>query len=608
MTKLHDPVLDFSDRVAVLPVVHGSAEFARETRKRLKRANCDCLAVALPPSFAAPVEEAVGLLPQISVVLQEEATPVGSCNYVPVDPCQAVIAAIREAMDSGLDRAYIDLEVADYESESVNIPDPYALAKLPLEKFLTALVATLPAPEEGQRLRRIARMAHELHVLELEYECIVLVCSAPDWPWIRSAYMERLPFQKHEPGAGMPQMFRAATESLCFVLGELPFITQIYEHRRAELLADESQSIDGVKSLLLRARDYLAEERDRLTPQRLSQLLTYLRNLTVLDGRLAPDLYNLALAAKQVVDDDYALAVVEASREYPAQLLPSEVEELRMGDGKLVDAEGNPKPCKNRLEGIPRIWRKLPLRPTPPAPKRRNWELQWDPFTQCSYPPEDHRIENFQQHVREQARLLMGEDLARTEKFTSSLKDGLDVRESLRNWHTGDLYVREIPATTGNVEVVVFIFDSPADEEIYRWRGTWFAEHEEESTLAFFATPFRDNLVGPGIGQARYGGCFFMFPPRPIPDIWHDPRFAHARSLEEHLLVAALLHSRERRVVLVSPVPPRSRWRHLARQSKRQLVYLPLKRFSGATIDRLRRFHVLNGKAVRSYAARYIRR
>jgi hypothetical protein len=603
-----NPILDFSERVTVLPVVNGSAEFSREVRKRLARAKSDCLAVALPPSFAAPVEEAVGLLPQISVVVQNEASPDGSCNYVPVDPCQAVIAAIREAIEADMDLAYLDLEVAVYEPETVAIPDPYALVKLPLEKFLTALVATLPAPQGDQRLRRIARMAYELHVLELEYERITLVCSAADWPWIRTAYLERLNFEDHEVGAGMPRMFRAAMESLCFVLGELPFITQIYEHRRAELLDDESQSIDGVKSLLLRARECLSEDRERLTPQRLSQLLAYLRNLTVMDGRLAPDLYNLAVAAKQVVDDDFALAVVEASREYPVQLLPSDLGEVRMGHDKLVDADGSVRICKNRLEGVPRVWRKLPLRPTPPPPKRRNWELQWDPFTQCSYPPEDDRIENFQQHVREQAKLLMGEDLARTEKFTSSLKDGLDVRESLRNWHTGDLYVREIPATTGNVEVVVFIFDTPADGETYSWRGTWFAEHKEESTLAFYATPFRDTLVGPGIGQARYGGCFFMFPPRPIPDIWRDPRFRHAKSLEEHLLAAAFLHSRERRVVLVSPVPPRSRWRHLARQSKRQLVYLPLKRFSGATIERLRRFHVLNGKAVRSYAARYIRR
>jgi hypothetical protein len=45
----------------------------------------------------------------------------------------------------------------------------------------------------------------------------------------------------------------------------------------------------------------------------------------------------------------------------------------------------------------------------------------------------------------------------------------------------------------------------------------------------------------------------------------------------------------------------------MARKMGRQIVYIPLKRFSSATIDRLRRFHVLNGKDVRSYAARFIR-
>ena len=36
----------------------------------------------------------------------------------------------------------------------------------------------------------------------------------------------------------------------------------------------------------------------------------------------------------------------------------------------------------------------------------------------------------------------LGTDLARSEKFTTSLKDGLDIRETLRNWHTGDLFVK----------------------------------------------------------------------------------------------------------------------------------------------------------------------
>ena len=231
----------------------------------------------------------------------------------------------------------------------------------------------------------------------------------------------------------------------------------------------------------------------------------------------------------------------------------------------------------------------------------------WDPFGQCSYPPEDQRVESFQQHVREQARLLIGEADVKTEKFTASLKDGLDIRETLRNWHTGDLYVREIPPSRGNIEVVVFLFETPADPERFSWQSTWYAEHEEESTLCFFATHFMENMVGPGIGQAVYGGCSFIFPPRPIPDVWRDERFDFCRTLEERLLAGALFHSREKRVALVSPSPPLLAWRQLARRSGRQLVYLPLKRFSAATVDRLRRFHVLNGKEVRSYAARFIR-
>ena len=142
------------------------------------------------------------------------------------------------------------------------------------------------------------------------------------------------------------------------------------------------------------------------------------------------------------------------------------------------------------------------------------------------------------------------------------------------------------------------------DPSLYTPAKCWT---EEESTLAFYSTNFLDNMVGPGIGQALYGGCLFIFPPRPIPDIWRDPRLSFCRSLEEQLLAAALLHSREKRVVLVAPEPPKLAWRQLARRYRKQLVYLPLKRFSASTVDRLRRFHVLNSREVRSYASRFIR-
>ena len=118
--------------------------------------------------------------------------------------------------------------------------------------------------------------------------------------------------------------------------------------------------------------------------------------------------------------------------------------------------------------------------------------------------------------------------MAKTEKFTTSLKDGLDIRDTLRNWHTGDLYVKVLPPSRGNLDAVVMLFDSPVDPRDYSWRTTWFAEHQNESTLAFFATNFQEELIGPGIGLATYGGALFLFPPVSIPDIWTDWRLDFA--------------------------------------------------------------------------------
>jgi hypothetical protein len=261
----------------------------------------------------------------------------------------------------------------------------------------------------------------------------------------------------------------------------------------------------------------------------------------------------------------------------------------------------------SRLPGQAFGWQTCELRPRPAPRDRQRWQQRWNPYGQCSWPPEDDRIESFTQHVRDQAKALLGADLARSEKFTTSVMDGLDVRETLRHWHTGDLYVKVIPPSRGSLEVVVFLFEVPADPRRYPFRSTWFAEHPGESTLAYFATNPLEELVGPGIAQSEYGGALFLYPPRPIPDVWQDDRLEFADTLEERLLAAAFLHSRERHVAVVSPNLPPSAWRRLARRFGRKLLHLPLKRFSGQLVERLRRFHVLNGKEVRSYAAEFIR-
>ncbi|MFO0947968.1 MAG: hypothetical protein U1D30_18950 [Planctomycetota bacterium] len=603
--------LRFSERLQVLPVVHGSGDFSIRVREELLKNNYDCLAVPLPATFLPEVLAAVEHLPAISAVFQQEATE-GTYTYVPIDPCQPVIAAIRFALRERMAIEFIDLESSTFSAPTASLPDPYALKRLPVEKYLAAILPTVPSPEPNSLSdQRVRRMAFELHRLELEYENILFVPSVLDWPWIRNAYFERSEYPEHEPFFSPIKIYRANPRSLTFLLGELPFVTALYERSRATLDPDDNLSIDGVKELVIEARDRWSKERSDasqwLTPKLLGIFFQYVRNLTLLARRLSPDLYTLIVAAKQIGGDGFALEVLKTATSFPVEFTDPPFEEFRMGIGEgTLPGEGVVS-LKNRLPGQDVTWRSCELLPDPPKRKSQQWRTLWDPYKQCSWPAEDERIESFHTHVRDQAKALIGADLARSEKFTSSVKDGIDVRETLRNWHTGNIYVQEIPPSRGGLEIVVFLFDVPADPDQYTWRATWYAEHGEESTIGLYATDFRKDMIGPGIGRAVYGGVFFLFPPRLIPDIWSDPRLPQSGPLEERLIAAAVLHSSEPHIAVVSPCPLKAAWRRMATRQGKRLIHLPLSRFSGRTVDRLRVAHVLNGKEVRSYAASFIR-
>ncbi len=615
-----DDFLRIGPRIRALPIIHGSGDFAIRVREELLSRPYDCVALPLPPSFQEDVEAAIEQLPAISVVAQldveseedEEIPDEGpGFSYVPIDPCQGVIAALRLAMGERMHRAFIDMETPRFEATSTVFPDPYALKKVSPEAFAAAILPVLRPPSSAQHIRRIAWMAARLRELEKRHKSTLLVCSIADWPWIRDAYRSQAEVEEPSSFFAPIQTFGVDPKTLVFVLGELPFLTGLYERGRRELTPDDNLSVDGVKEMVLRARDILRRRlpkvADRVTPQLLSIYFRYVRNLSLIERRLTPDLYSLVVAAQQTAGDDLAIAVGEAAREYPYSDLGEFDSALRMGVGKAeVPAWGTAK-MVSRLPGQSLEWRSCQLRTRPEEKDRKAWKQRWNPFGMCSWPPEDDRIESFQRHVRDQARAILGADLARSEKFTASVMDGLDIRETLRNWHTGDLYVKVLPPSRGTIEIVVFLFDTPADPKIYTNRTTWYAEHAEESTLAFYGTDAMKNLVGPGIAQAEYGGAMFLYPPRPIPDIWEDIRLDFAETLEERLLAAAFLHSRERHVAVVCPRPPSITWRRLARKYGKKIVHLPLGRFGGQLVERLRRFHVLNGKEVRSYAADFIR-
>ncbi len=615
-----------SKKIEILPIIHGSGDFAKVARHKILSSHFDCLAVSIPPSFKNSVESGIRLLPSITISALEEEDADGEMDvfsFVPIDPCQGIIAALRVAIEEGINRAYIDREVSSFETQRGYFPDPYALKNVPLEKFALALLPAVPIPQkESQQEKRVRWMAYQLHQLELQYNNILFICSTLDWPFVRDSYNRRLPYPESENIYQSPQLHNVEEKTLFFILGELPYITYLYEKKREGLLSDSNISIDGIKELLIESRKRFIKQYELnqhyLTPNVLQVFMKYVRNLSLLESRMTPDLYTLSTAAKQIGGDSFAVALLETAKLYPYQSNnhPSPQSSPPWGEGQGegvimgIDMAEFPDrgvvKMKNRLSGSEITWRHLSLKPKPEIKKQKIWKFMWDPYGQCSWPPEDKRIESFNTHVREQTKALLGEDLARTEKFTTSVKDGIDIRDTLRHWYTGDIYVKEIPPSRGSVDAVVFIFEANPDPMKYSWRQTWYAEHGEESTLCFYATPYTEDMVGPGIARSSYGGCFMLFPPRHIPDIWQDIRFENTETLDERLISAALFYSRERHVALVAPKHPTLKWKRLARRHKKNLVYIPLKRFSLQTIDRVKKFHVLNGKEIRSYASRFI--
>ena len=627
MSKSFPELLKIGPHVMALPIVHGSGDFAWEIRRLMMQYEFDCVAVPIPDSFRDGVEAGILKLPVPSVVVQksgamQEYNPDAAnesdeevdfvTSYVPVDPCQGVIAALRVAMEERLPRKYIDLETHRYEPHSATLPDSYALKQLSVEKFAAAVTPFLRPADSEQWNARVAHMAWQLRELSIDYKRILFVTNIVDWPWIREAFGSRdLQPQAHESTRD-PEHFGVEEDTLYFLLREIPFIANLYENARRELDDDANLSIDGVKELLISARDDYAYEYGnrarKITPSLMSRMLTYIRNLTLIGHRLSPQLSDIVVAAKQVAGDGYARVVLETAKLYDYRELADPLPYCRMGIDRIALPNEEVATAINRLPGPSLRWTSIEIQPKPDDQVQKDWKQKWNPFSQCSWPPEDDLIEQFRRTVFDRASEVLGTDLAKTEKFTTSVKDGIDIRDTVRNWHTNDIYVKVLPPNQGKLDVAVMLFDSPADPREYPWRTTWFAEHKDESTLAFFGTDFQSQPVGPGICLAHYGGAMFIYPPVMIPDIWQDPRLDFATTLEERLISAACLYSTCRHVALLSPAPPGQAWKKIARHYRKTLVHLPLSKFGDSTVQQLRMVHVLNGKEVRSYASDFIRR
>jgi len=160
-----------------------------------------------------------GWSPEADTAVEDEAdSELRTLSYVPIDPCQGVIMALRVALGERLPRKFIDLETSRFLPHSAVLPDPYALKTVPLERFSAAILPHIPRLPDGQPQQRVLHMARRLRELERQYQSILLVCSVLHWPWIREAYMEQTPAGAEDEEVQETVIYEANRRTLIFLL------------------------------------------------------------------------------------------------------------------------------------------------------------------------------------------------------------------------------------------------------------------------------------------------------------------------------------------------------------------------------------------------------
>ena len=595
--------------IRLVPIVHNRVEFALEVRNQFASFAPEIVAIEYPPSIGEKIVEGIKRLPLLSVIYYEEDDH--TFVYLPLEPTDGQVETARLALSKNLPIHFIDRDTEGYPIDRTSMPDPYSIKRIGYWPYCYSYLKTYPeglnSPQDELRERT---MAYHLQQLNREGKRVLFVCGLAHLPGLLN-YLDRSQVQvigrKRRDAVMLAHLHRESSRE---IMTEIPFLAALYERFRDDPKVPEPDRLKAVDRLIDRARkNHLKKNKEEVTVSQLRIFNRFVLNYALLSGFLTPDLYQILVASRGAVDDNFAYEVWDVATEYPWQTESPGLPVLRLrGKDIFLDQK------KIRFH---RHFRRLRRRLVPVPIKRRQkerfpgeWKGAFKGYSICSYQPEDIVIEGFGNYLKKRALKEKSEEHSRIVPFASSMMDGIDIRETLRNWKEGKIYVRENIALKGKVGSVVVIFDPDLPDAEGRgefpWRVTWLGEHNQESDMAFYSTPAGEVVVGPGISRCQYGGFMLTFPPLRVYDIWKDSLFDIARNKPERLLLAALDYSLERHVVYVASFPPSSLCRSFASRMGKKIIYLPIGMFSPITLKKMRQFHVLDGHPVRQYAARYI--
>jgi len=501
----------------MVPAAHGVQAFTDEVRRAVATFRPQCIAVELPRALAGQVQELIAHLPEIHVLGYQ--LPGGQALMIPGDPCDSMIEGVRLAREHSLPLKLVDTLSAAADEPYFYLPDDFSVTRLGLEKYAEKCFEHLPERPVTERERVIAS---RLLLLEERHQRVLYIGGMAHFPSLRSLLTD------HRQSLASPSITEPEPEvrilpveerQLGHVLREIPYAVYLYENfRAAHGPEDRFPMLEALQHIAHKAAQQYEEEYDeRVTLTEWRAFFQFGRNLSVVRENLRPRLYEFLTASKACVDDDFGAIALEAAVSYPPNQKGDSAQplgespahqsldlhcEFSSGTSRLNHAYPYPE-----LEELTFHFR----RRRPSRIEKLRWrqdfaEEFWQGMGICSWPPEDVFIENFFRTIRRRAHQQISEEHTISEEFSSSMLDGLDIRETMRHWHDKKLIVKRERTPPGKVGPVVLIWrDFPFDIEGI-WRSCLYAENQNESDLALYADPLGREMIGPGITRTEYHG------------------------------------------------------------------------------------------------------
>lgn len=563
------------DNLYAVPILHYKMEFAAAVHSAFEKIQPDCVAVELPEPLTPYFLQAASRLPDITLVAREPL-------FYMCEPCDGAMEALRCALQrKNCDSFCIDLEVKGYPDFLEPFPDPYTVTRIGFKKYYEAYQETVQEKTKHPLdVKRELHMARRLKELSLQYDKVLFVGGFHHVEDIlKESKRSHFPTFSHEvkEEAYLCTLTEEATRDC---MAESAWTTLAFEESRS--LLDRQQLLYSLYKTA--SHTYHEQTKNSLPLPLLKTTLKYARNLSFLQATLTPNLHEALVAAKGCVDDLYAYEVWLHATTYPFRKNSDDLPELDLTPAELW---GNERRIHFRFKE-----------------KRRKGHERGSFYapsfhTLCSYPKEDVIIETLCNNLKQKAKRKQRASIP----FSSSLEEGLDIRETLRKWHEKKLYVIQERKLGSNIGSVVVIFDEDRDEK-YPWKMTWIGEHAQESDMAFYATPIHRKIVGPGISRCEYGGFLMTSPPRRLMDIWEDPDYLACETKADCLLMAAIDYSLEPSILYLGKKPPKPSIKHFASRFGKKIIYQPLN--STRILNKIQTFHVLDGHDKRKIADEYI--